>query len=81
MRQVMARQLCTAGVVLLVMAILARFAGLDPATLMADNLAIIASATLIAVTAIFGWYVRRADRQSTHSRPRGNRPRSRTRHP
>ena len=61
--------------------VMARLTELDPATLMADNLAIVASAVLIAVTATFGRYVRRADRQSTDSRPRGNRPRSRTRHP
>lgn len=58
MTRVAVRQLSVLGVVLLLLAIACRFADLDQATEMVDNLAIIVSGTLVLVTAGYGWFNR-----------------------
>lgn len=69
MMRVFARQLCIAGVVLLLLAIACRFADLNAATAMVDNLAIIVNAVLVAVTGGYGWFSRRGERDGARLSP------------
>lgn len=69
MMRVFARQLCIAGVVMLLLAIACRFGDLNAATAMVDNLAIIVNAVLVVVTGGYGWFSGRGERDRPRLSP------------